>query len=504
MPREVAPITGSRLAAGVLSRAVARPAGRVLARAGATVTVSVAILLALVPTSAHARELWRDGHGGVLEGQAFYKNFVSAVWLQPSLVEGTEAFQSTLDASRALVPPEQAALLPQDVALPPFALLNAHILRLSTTFRFEDRLTFDVAWQVTASLSSDSSFSGGASLTGTIGGASGVRSAQRRLVELSSVLVDEPNLRIEQNLDRLALKLALPFGDLTVGRQVLSWGTGRLWNPTDVLSPFPPTVVDREVRRGFDAVRLAVAIDETTQLDLLYLPQPRPEDNGGVARLQANIKGWDASVSFGKYVSDLVIGADFVGDVGPVAVHGEGAYTLGLLGLSGGGVSVGEHFFRGVAGVDWRPHDKLLLMAEYHFNGYGADSPEGYAQKLSSSRVVRGEVFGAGRHYLGLAATWMQSEIFSATLSTLVNLADPSVLLVPALEYSFEQSVLVRAGGYVPLGARPDETVFASLTPEDVVTVSDALVTARRTLGLKSEYGSSTWGAFVQVGLYLP
>ena len=31
------------------------------------------------------------------------------------------------------------------------------------------------------------------------------------------------------------------------------------------------------------------------------------------------------SASVGKYVQDVVVGADVVGDVGPVAVHGEGA-----------------------------------------------------------------------------------------------------------------------------------------------------------------------------------
>lgn len=465
-----------------------------------------AVLAAVCAAStAPAKELAREDSGAVLEAQGFYKSFLSAVWLQPSLVEGTAALKALADDARAQLPPELAARVPRTAALPPGALLNAHLARAQATFRFADRISLDVAWQVTASLASDSSFAGGASLTGTVGGAGGASAAKRRLVELASVWVDQPNLRVEQNLDRLALKLALPFGDLTIGRQVLSWGTGRLWNPTDVLSPFPPTVVDREVRRGFDAVRLAVALGDVTQLDLLYLPQQKLEDNGGVARLQTNVHGWDGSVSFGKYVKDLVVGADFVGDVGPIAVHGEGAYTIALAGLgSGGAVAVGEHFFRGVVGVDWRPREELLLMLEYHYNGFGAPSPDGYAQKLSSERVVRGEVFGAGRHYAGLVASWQFSEILGTSVSALVNLQDPSALVIPALEYWWEQSVIVRAGGFVPLGRAPDAAVFKGLTTQDVLTGSDAFLSATRSLGLKSEYGSSTWGAFVQVGVYVP
>lgn len=461
--------------------------------------VACVILLAALPAA--AKEVWRDDRGAILEASGFYKTFLSSVWLQPGLVDGTKALQALLDEVRPSVP---AGLLPADVALPSHALLNAHIFRASATLRFEDRLTLDVAWQLTATLASSPKFTAGSSLSGTIGGSSGVQSAQRRLVELASVLSDEPGLRVEHNLDRLALKLALPFGDLTIGRQVLSWGTGRVWNPTDVLSPFPPTVIDREVRRGFDAVRLAVALGSTTQLDLLYLPQQKPEDNGGVARLQGNVKGWDGSVSVGKYVHDVVIGADLVGDVGPLGVHAEGAYTLGFDGFGTSKLTLGEHFFRGVAGVDWRPHDKWILMAEYHFNGFGADEAADYAAKLSSARVVRGEIFGAGKHYAAISASFLATDLLTASATVLANLADPSALIVPAVEWSFEQTVLLRFGGYVPIGAAPDATVFSSLTRNDALTLSPAFGSAQRSLGIKSEYGAATWGAFVQVGLYVP
>lgn len=464
---------------------------------------TLALLLYAAP--AGAKEVWRDGRGGVLEVQGFAKSFLTGVWLQPSLVEGTAALQARLDEVRRLLPPKSAALLPTGVALPGSAALDAHLGRVAAKFRFEDRVQLEAAWQVALTLSSDPAFTGGASLTNTIGGAGTAASAQRRLVALGSTVVEQPGLRVAQDLDRLALTLALPFGDLTVGRQVLSWGTGRLWNPTDVLSPFPPTVVDREVRRGFDAVRLAVALGDTTQLDLLYLPQPAAEDSGGVARLQANLLGWDGSVSAGKYARDVVLGADLVGDVGPLGVHAEGAYTLGLVGLGAGTpVRVDEHFFRGVVGVDWRPTEELLLLGEYHFNGFGAEQASGYAERLTSARAARGEVFNAGRHYAGLVASWQFDELVSGALTALVNLTDPSAMLVPTVEWWFEQTVIVRAGASLPLGASPDAGAFTGLTAADVLGQSAAFARATRTLGLRSEYGSSAWSVFLQVGLYVP
>lgn len=459
-----------------------------------------AVVVVTLACSARAEEVLHTDGGVVLEVSGFVKTLVSPVWLRPALVAETEELARAFDEARQVAPP---GTVPQQVVLPSSVLFDAHVLRVSAKARVRELVSLDVAWQLTAALASDARFSSGASLTGTIGGSSGLQSASRRLVELSSVL-SEGQLRVEQQLDRLSVRVALPFGDLTVGRQVLSWGTGRVWNPTDVLSPFPPTVVDREVRRGFDAVRLAVPLGATAQLDVLYLPQQVLADQGAVARVQANVKDWDVSFSAGKYVKDLVVGADLVGDVGPVAVHAEGAYTLALEGLGQGPVSVGEHFFRGVVGADWRPHEKVLLLGEYHFNGYGASSPDGYAAKLSSARVRRGEVFGAGQHFLALVASWAFHDLASLAVTTLANLQDPSVLFIPTLEWSFAQTVLVRFGANLPLGAVPDLTLFRALTGADVLTGSANFVRATSTAGLRSEYGASPFTAFVQLGLHVP
>ncbi len=451
----------------------------------------VALLALGLSMSAQAREVARDDHGGVLELSGFYKTLLTGVLLQPESVAAARQQASLLSAAGVSTP-----------AVPDGGFLSAHLFRVAGRFRFEDKIELDAAWQASLSLASDAAFSGGSSLSGTIGGTGA--GTQRRVVDLGGSLALGSTWRLDHQVDRLALKVTLPFGDLTIGRQVLSWGTGRFWNPTDVLSPFPPTVVDREVRRGFDAVRLAVALGDVTQLDLLYLPQLRGVDMGGVARFQTNVKGFDGSVSFGKYVRDLVIGADLVGDLGPVGVHAEGAYTLELLDLEGGPVRIGEHFFRGVIGAEVKPHEKLVLMAEYAFNGSGAERPNGYAQVLSSARVLRGEVFGAGRHQAALAASFLASDLLTAQLSVLGNLTDPSALLIPSFEYSFTQSVLVRAGAYVPLGRPPDPRVYDGLTATDVLTQSEAYRTASATRGLRSDYGSSSFGAFLQLGVYVP
>ncbi len=380
-------------------------------------------------------EVTRDANGGVLEASGFYKNFASGLWAPFTGKAGA---------------------------------IDAHLLRVQSNLRFDDRFELEAAYQLSLLLASDPAFAGGASLSSTVGGTGA--GPQRRVVPLGGTLAQNGTARLDHEVDRLALKLPLPFGDLTIGRQVLSWGTGRFFNPTDVLSPFPPTAIDREVRRGFDAVRLAIALGETTQLDLVYLPQLVPDDNGAVARFQTNLKDWDVSVSAGKYVRDFVIGADVVGDLGPIGVHGEGAYTIGPR----------DHFFRGVVGADARPHEKLVVTLEYAYNGFGSTDASQYLAILTSERARRGEVFGAGAHGVAAAASYLASDLLTAQLAVLCNVTDPSALVILSAEYAFAQSVLLRAGASVPVGRPPNVR------------------------GLRSEYGSGPFSAFVQVGVYVP
>jgi hypothetical protein len=227
---------------------------------------------------------------------------------------------------------------------------------------------------------------------------------------------------------------------------------------------------------------------KTAQQEVLWLPRKVLEENGGAVRAQVNVFGYDVSVSGAKYVDDLVAGADFSGDLGPVGVHGEAAYTWGE----------GQRALRAVAGVELRPTEKLAVTAEYYFNGFGAKDASGYLAALSSPRARRGEIFGAGRHYAGIAASYAVTELLSAQLLALGNLQDPSVELVPVLEYWFEQSVILRASGFVPFGRAPDPSALQAAGSAASPAVADAL----STLDMRSEYGLLSYGALVQVGVY--
>ncbi len=458
------------------------------------------LLLALVCAVAAARagavEVARSDDGSrVVTASAFIKPYAAWLLLPPDLVRATVELERVLDDARDLLPPEYAGQIPSGVTLPEHLGSSTWTARVQGQAAFFDALELEAAWQAASVLSSSTAVGAGAPQLGVLG-AEAVEPA-RRLVDFDAALVDGGALRVQHNLDRLLLRWHTQALALTVGRQALSWGTGRLWNPTDLVSPFSPTDVDREVRRGADAVRLSLPLGALRQLDVLWLPRQELDEQGFVVRAQGNVFSTDVSGSAAKYVGDLVLGADLAGDIGPLGVHGEAAWTIPTASPQR------DHFTRAVAGLDWRPFDELVLGGEYYWNGFGTDDKDQIVARLTHPRTQRGEVFGAGRHYVGLMASWLPTELLSVSATAIVNATDPSVLVVPALEYWLEQSVLVRAGAFVPIAAGVDVARVGALTGADVIGRSAAFDHALRTLEARSEYGLTPAGLFVQVGAYL-
>jgi hypothetical protein len=464
---------------------------------------AVVWLVLAAPAAGAAAELWTSANGdSAYELSGFYKTFGTYLHMQSSLVQGVNALEA-LEAKAAAALPGLPSSLTGQPTLPDDALESTHIFRVWTRLAIANRFQFEAAYEFAAS-AAPAAFLGGISALGSA--TPGVQTAiapGRRLVDINATIYEKNNLLLQQNLDRLAVRFALPRGEIVAGRQVLSWGTGHFWNPTDLLSPFAPTDVDKEVRHGADALRYSTPVGSTALIDVLWLPQQRGPDQGGVVRAQANAGGFDFSASAAKYVDDVVFGADTIGDAGPINVHAEAAYTLGLSGLSQNrAVGIGDRFLRAVAGLEAHPESSITLDAEYYFNGYGATSVANYFAKLRSPREVNGEVFGAGQEYVGIGAVWKATDLLTLNATVIANLQDPSAIVLPVAEYSVADNVALRAGGYIPIGRTPNAAPLQQLTLADLLTQSAAFKRASSTLGLRSEYGVSPAGAFVELAAY--
>jgi hypothetical protein len=287
-------------------------------------------------------------------------------------------------------------------------------------------------------------------------------------------------------LDRLAATFSVSKLDLIFGRQAITWGTGRFWQPTDLFSPFAPLQVDREFKAGNDAARLLLALGDLTQAELVWAfgREADPDRSAGMGKLKTLVKDYDVSVLGGWVQTDAVGGGDFAGDLGGtgIGLHGEVLFNH---------VRDRSDYLDLLIGLDYRfPGKGPYLLGEYYYYGVGAANPEGLNQVLLDNRPLSRGTLLLGRHNLGLGAGYEVFPILTAMFNVLVNLTDPSAILNPVLEYSVADNAVATAGCTIPLGEAP--TFFVSAggpAPGQVI--------------LNSEYGTYPFTFFIEVRFYM-
>lgn len=252
-------------------------------------------------------------------------------------------------------------------------------------------------------------------------------------------------------LDRAHLRVRLPRADITIGRQALSWGVGRLWTPADLFVAFSPVAIDQEFKPGIDAVRARILLDQFSQLEAVYAAFGANFRHHAIGlRGQTSVRDFDLGLIAGKFFHDLVLGPFFAGEVRGVGIRGE----LTLTRNSAGRVQEPRTFFRGVSSLDYRSPGGLYGLLEYYYNGFGQTDAGAYPRLFSSRRLTRGEVFNFGRHYLGGLLNYDFHPLVRGSLFGQWNLLDLSGLVGPLLLVSVSDEADLRLGAYFPWGAR--------------------------------------------------
>ena len=115
--------------------------------------------------------------------------------------------------------------------------------------------------------------------------------------------------------------------ELTLGRQRIPLGRGRLWNPIDLFNPIPPLAVEAQQRIGQDAARLRFRLRDGVWTEAIWSPQDNTDDRRGALRLELSRTELDAALMVGSFRRNWVFGADGAGNLGGAAYRFEATYT---------------------------------------------------------------------------------------------------------------------------------------------------------------------------------
>jgi hypothetical protein len=340
------------------------------------------------------------------------------------------------------------------------------VLRLQWDLRIGESVVVRVHDLVQLQLSSSAA---GQTLAGF-----GVSAIPGRALDLRREFVARERIRGWHDVDRLAVTVYTDAGDVTVGRQAITWGVSSLFPVADLWSRFSPFELDTEEKPGVDAVRWLSYPGSGWEVDVVVA------DRGSRGDLSFGVRGsrvlpWaDLWVAGGKLWRQAMVMAGISAPLDSWKLRAEAVLPRDL-------DREAWERPRVTLGLDWLSGG-LVATGEYHLNGIGSADPGGYLSVLADPRYRRGETYYLGRHYLGGLLSWAPgNDRLTLSLSGIVNLSDPSSAWTPVATYDLGQSARLSLGGVVTTGAAP------RLEPDPIPA---------------SEYGSFGDVVFTRVSVY--
>jgi len=248
---------------------------------------------------------------------------------------------------------------------------------------------------------------------------------------------------IFQNLDRFNLQLSMPEGDLTLGRQAITFGASRIISPTDIFLPFDVRTFNKEYRVGVDGLRFQRPIGSLGELDVGYIAgdQARSVNSSAYVQVRVNAGGNDMFGVYARFVDQTLVGAGVQRALGELGFWAEAAHVSG-----------DQDYWRASLGVDHAFGENVFGQIEYHFNGAGTADPEDYAALFTTPAYRSGGIFLLGEHYLMPSLAVTLSALSALNVAAFINLSDHSAFASLSVQRSLSDNLYADLGIYLFTG----------------------------------------------------
>jgi len=256
--------------------------------------------------------------------------------------------------------------------------------------------------------------------------------------DLDTLVVDNEDLVWRASVYRVFLKLAFEKANVIAGRQRIAWGTGRIWNPTDLFNPVSPLQIDQSQRDGVDSLSAEYFMGDLSSVNGVYaLGQESDEDSVG-ARFGTNIKGYDLGLIVADIRQDGVVGADFGGNIGDAGFRGEATYT---------DRDQGDGYSRLVLSADYSWPNTVYLLVEYFYNG-GNLGDTNVPDEIIEARARRynGEIITKNKNFLATALGYEFTPLIQFNGLTIYDIDGGGWFVSPSLRWNMFANLDLTAG----------------------------------------------------------
>ncbi|MDM8548468.1 hypothetical protein QUF72_00260 [Desulfobacterales bacterium HSG2] len=268
---------------------------------------------------------------------------------------------------------------------------------------------------------------------------------------LDSTFADDYSYQL--NLHRLYMKFVSGDFTMTAGRQQIRFGSGRLWNPLDILNPISPTFVEgAEDQKGTDALRVEYYPDESSEIAFVYAPR-RVDDELDfrtlanknthiISRIRATVRDTDLAVLGGRVARRNLVGIDIA------AILMDGMLRGSLLYAS---PDEGSAYFLGSVGYEYNFANGIYCMAEYFYNENALNRNRSllaayeesalYGMNEDRYQQLANQFLTFNRHYAGIAIGYDITPLLRCDLFAMADIEGRGIYFSPSLKYNLLQNI---------------------------------------------------------------
>lgn len=291
-----------------------------------------------------------------------------------------------------------------------------------------------------------------------------VTNDDRRWADMTWSIEDGERHQSFHRIDRLSLQWQSGNWNVSAGRQAVSWGSGIVFQPLDLFSPFSPTVVDRDYKPGDDLLLIDHLLDSGSDLQLLHVVR-RDADGDVSSKVASTAFKWHGYA--GASELELLAARHFDEDVLGLSFRrplGEAMFRADLVAVHSQTPDRNEGWrVSAIANLDYTLvawERNVYLFGEYFYNDWGVDELPTQIGDLPPSlvdRLARGELFNVMQHYLALGGSFEWHPLLNQSATLITNLQDKSTLLQVAVTFDPGDHQSLQVGFIQPLGRAGNE-----------------------------------------------
>jgi hypothetical protein len=292
----------------------------------------------------------------------------------------------------------------------------------------------------------------------------------------------------QHSLYRADLKLEVRKLEVTVGRQRIPWGVGRIWQPTDRFNFVRPLAIEPDETPGVEAVDARWNLSGFSYLEAVWEPSRHRDDSAYAVRAHGTVHDVDLSALAGRWDGAWAAGFDAAGNLGGSAARIEAIWTdptRQVWPLDASHPRELAPFWQVVASIDheFDVGSGLYVLVEHLYNGNALGfhsgpgaavlpffeataipppgvppgTPGPFVRPVSQDRFGGSQVISLAHHQTAIDLGYDLTPVLRLDVLTIGDWNGPSLAFAPVLTWSPIGAMELKLGVQLFAGRRASE-----------------------------------------------